>query len=75
MPHVIGKLQPGRSEQRKKDLAQRITRDVMAALHLAEESVSVAMEEISADDWADKVYKPGILDSPHTLYKKPGYTM
>jgi hypothetical protein len=37
------------------------------------ESVSVAIEEIKPEDWAEKVYKPEILSNPEKLYKKPGY--
>jgi 4-oxalocrotonate tautomerase len=33
------------------------------------------MEEIKPQDWADKVYKPDIVNNPEKLYKKPGYTM
>ena len=29
MPHVIVKLWPGKTEQQKKELAERITKDVM----------------------------------------------
>jgi len=75
MPHVIVKLWPGKSEQQKTQLAERIAKDVMSVLRYGEESVSVAMEEISADDWAEKVYRPDILDKWDKLYKKPGYTM
>ena len=75
MPHVIVKLWPGKSEQQKSRLAEKIAQDVMDVLHYGEESVSVAFEEISAKDWAEKVYKPEILNNPAKLYKKPGYTM
>ena len=75
MPHVIVKLWPGKSEQQKTQLAERIAKDVMSVLRYGEESVSVAMEEISADDWAEKVYRPDILNNWDKLYKKPGYTM
>jgi len=37
--------------------------------------VSVAFEEISAQDWAEKVYKPDILKNADKLDKKPGYTV
>jgi 4-oxalocrotonate tautomerase len=33
----------------------------------------VAFEEIKPEDWAEKVYKPDILDDHQQLYKKPGY--
>ena len=75
MPHVIVKLWPGKSEQQKTRLAEAITKDVMDVLHYGEESVSVAMEEIPAQDWAEKVYRPDNINNQRELYKKPGYTM
>ena len=75
MPHVIVKLWPGKSEQQKHRLAEAITKDVMKFFDYGEESVSVAMQEISPADWKDKVYKQDILDQPEKIYKKPGYTM
>jgi 4-oxalocrotonate tautomerase len=75
MPHVIVKLWPGKSEQKKKELAERITKDVAEVLDYGDQSISVAFEEISADEWAEKVYRPDIVNAPGTLYKKPGYRM
>ena len=75
MPHVIVKLWPGKSEQQKKQLAEAITKDVMEVLHYGAESVSVAIEGVKSQDWAEKVYKPDIVNNPRNLYKKPGYTM
>lgn len=40
-----------------------------------EESVSVAMKEIEARDWAENVYKPDIMNNPDQIYKKPGYDL
>jgi len=73
MPHVIVKLYTGRSELQKSRLAEEIVKDVVAIAECEEESVSVTIEEIKPEDWAGKVYKPDILDSPEKLYKKPGY--
>jgi 4-oxalocrotonate tautomerase len=75
MPHVIVKLWPGKSEQQKKRLANKITKDVMDAFNYGEESVSVAFEEVRSQDWKQKVYKPDIQDKWDTVYKKPGYEM
>jgi 4-oxalocrotonate tautomerase len=75
MPHVIVKLWPGKSEQQKIQLAKAIVKDVMNVLHYGEESVSVAIEEIKAEDWAEKVYNPDIVNNVEQLYKQPGYTM
>jgi 4-oxalocrotonate tautomerase len=75
MPHVIVKLWPGRSEQEKKQLADAIVKDVVTYAKCDESSVSVAIEEIKPGDWAEKVYKPDILNKQEKLYKKPGYSM
>ncbi len=40
---------------------------------ILEKSVSVAFEEINPEDWAEKVYRPDILENEKKLYKKPGY--
>ena len=74
MPHVIVKMHPGRSEQQKVELAEAIVKDVIAVAKVGEKAVSVAIEEVKSGDWADKVYKPDILNSPGKLYKKPGHS-
>lgn len=75
MPHVIVKLWPGKTEAQKTELAERIARDVIEVLGSSEKSVSVALEEIAAEQWAEKVYRPDIVGVTGTLYRKPGYTM
>ena len=75
MPHVIVKLWPGKSEQQKRRLADAITKDVTTVLNYGDESVSVAFEEVTPDEWAEKVYRPDIVEKKAMLYKKPGYTM
>jgi len=75
MPHVIVKLWPGKSERQKARLAERITQAVTDVLGYGEESVSVAMEEVAARDWAEQVYKPDIVGKPGQLDKKPGYDL
>jgi 4-oxalocrotonate tautomerase len=75
MPHIIVKLWPGKSEQQKTRLAEEIAKDVMDVLKYGEEAVSVAIEEVKPQDWAEKVYKPDILNNPEKLFKKPGYTI
>ena len=72
MPHVIVKMYPGRSEQQKTELARAITQQVMAIARVGA-AVSVAIEEITANDWPEQVYRPDILGHAHQLYKKPGY--
>ena len=72
MTHIIVKLWPGRFEQQKTRLAQEIVKDVVAIAKCEEKSVSVAIEEIKPEDWAERVYRPDILNSPEKLYKEPG---
>jgi 4-oxalocrotonate tautomerase len=58
MPHVIVKLYPGRSEQQKTRLAEKIVKDIVAIAKCEEKSVSVAIEEIKPEVWAEEVYRP-----------------
>jgi 4-oxalocrotonate tautomerase len=60
MPHLIVKLWPGKSERQKARLSEAIVKDVVSVLNYGEESVSVAIEEVKPEDWAEKVYKPDI---------------
>jgi 4-oxalocrotonate tautomerase len=73
MPHVIVKLYPGRSQDQKTQLADEIATAVVAIARCEEKSVSVAFEEVEREDWAEKVYKPDILDKKESLYRRPGY--
>ena len=72
---MIVKLWPGKSEEQKRRLAQEIAKDVMNVLNYGDESVSVAMEEVEPGEWAEKVYRPDIVENADKLYKKPGYAM
>jgi 4-oxalocrotonate tautomerase len=73
MPHVIVKLYPGRSAEQKKQLAREIVKSVVEIAKCKEKSVSIAIEEVAPDDWAEKVYKPDIVDNKKNLVVTPGY--
>jgi 4-oxalocrotonate tautomerase len=73
--HVSVKLWPGRSEQIKQRLADAIVEDVVNIIGCGEESVSVAIEDVSSGSWKEKVYDPEIRGNMKNLYKKPGYSM
>jgi len=73
MPHVIIKMHPGRTEDQKNRLAATVTKDLMDILLCEEKTISVAIEEVAPADWAEKVYRPDILEKEAALYKKPGY--
>jgi 4-oxalocrotonate tautomerase len=73
MPHILVKVVPGKSDEQKSRLAETITKDVIDIFETKEASVTVAVEEVEKQDWAEKVYRPDIQEKWNTLYKKPGY--
>jgi 4-oxalocrotonate tautomerase len=73
MPHVVVKLYPGRSDEQKARLAERIAADIIDTLRSDEKSISVAFEDVRPEDWLEQVYKPDIAARWEQLFKKPGY--
>ena len=73
MPHVIVKFYPGRSEEQKKQLANEIVKSVVEIAGCEKKSVSIAIEEVAPDDWAENVYRPDIIDNNEKLIVTPGY--
>jgi 4-oxalocrotonate tautomerase len=73
MPHIIVKLYPGRPAEQKKQLAREIVKSVVEIAKCKQKSVSVAIEEVTPDDWAEKVYKPDIVNNKKNLVVTPGY--
>jgi len=73
MPHVIVKLYSGRSEQDKARLADEIAKAVKTVLNYGDASISVGIEDVDPEDWAEEVYRPNIMGKQGTIYKKPGY--
>ncbi len=73
MPHVIIKMYPGRTAEQKCKLAKAITQSVVNIANTAEEHVSIDIQEIAPEEWAETVYKNEILVRLDKLQKKPGY--
>ena len=73
MPHVIVKLCPGKAEEQQQLQTDATVKNLIEVIDTNADAVSVAIEEISAEDWTDKVYRAEILGRQETLYKKPGY--
>ena len=73
MPHVTVKLWPGRSDDIKRKVAERIAADVAEGLKVDIGDVSVAFEEVERSDWGEKVYKKEIRDNMENIYFKPDY--
>ena len=74
MPHVIVKLWPGRTEEQKQALSDRITDVLKETIDASDSSISVAIEEIPKLEWKDKVYDPEIMAKKDILYKEPDYS-
>jgi 4-oxalocrotonate tautomerase len=73
MPHVVVKMYPGRSEEKKAALTLAITKALMYHTDCDESSVSVDIEEIPPEEWNRRVYERDIRPRTDRLYKKPGY--
>ncbi|RYZ89596.1 MAG: 4-oxalocrotonate tautomerase [Proteobacteria bacterium] len=73
MPHVNLKMYAGRSEEEKKLLAAKISESIRSTLGVEDKYITVAIEDVKDDEWADKVYKKEITPNIEKLYKKPGY--
>lgn len=55
MPHVSVKLYPGRTEEVKQDLANKLQDFVVKELGCDPKVVSVSFKEIEADKWKDVI--------------------
>ena len=73
MPHVVVAMYPGRSEEVKRRLADAIARDLIEIAGSSEASISIAIEDVAAEDWNDRVWRPQIEPNMSALYRKPGY--
>lgn len=55
MPHIAIKMYPGRSEELKKEIAEK-TRDFLAKeMEMEEKFFSVSVEDIEKDKWQEEV--------------------
>jgi 4-oxalocrotonate tautomerase len=73
MPHVILKIAAGKSDQEKQRLADALATAVTSTLGYDEKLVSVGIEDVEVSDWAEKVYRPDILEKADLIFKRPGY--
>jgi 4-oxalocrotonate tautomerase len=73
MPHVVVKMMSGRSEEQKKELADKLVLAAISVLGTEEDSLSVAIEDIEPGRWERDVFAPEIKGRKEILYKKPGY--
>ena len=75
MPHISIKIFPGKTEEEKQLIADKIVNDFMELLGYGADPLSVSIEEVSKKEWKEKVYDAEIMAHEEKLYKKPGYVM
>lgn len=70
MPHISIKMYPGRTEEVKKELAEKTKEFIMEQMNMEEKYISVSVEEYEKEDWkeevADKI-------RPEELYVKANF--
>ena len=71
MPHIVVNVWPGRSDEEKRALANRIALDVAEVFQMDTEYVSVAYEEVPEAEW-DAFCQREIDEKLDKVYKKPG---
>ena len=69
MPHIIVKLYPGRPEETKQILANKINQAVLDALNIPDEAISVGIEEVAKEDWDKQVKQVDIVPKLKNIYK------
>ena len=72
MPHIEIKLYPGYGEEKRKRLAQSVLEAVVHDLEVPERVVSITFEEVSPEQWQEKVYAP-LIENREGLVKAPDY--
>lgn len=73
MPHIEIKCYPGRTDAQKQQLADKIALDVAELFDTKLSSVSIAIKDVSPEDWKAQVWDANIVPDEEHLFKKPGY--
>ena len=74
MPHIEISCYPGRTEDQKQQLADRIAEDVAEIFHTKLSSVSVVIKDVQPENWKAQVWDAHIVPDRQYLYKEPEYT-
>ena len=74
MPHVEIKCFPGRSEEQKRNCAEKISEIIAETLGCKTSSVSVAIKEVPEDKWKEEVWEKSIIADKDFMFKNSGYT-
>lgn len=74
MPHITIKCYKGRSKEQLQKIADNIAAYAADGFGLSKDVVSVSIEEIDKDKWAD-IYHNDIYGNTDTLFVEPKYTV
>lgn len=74
MPHVEIKCFAGRTDEQKRQCAEKVAEAVAESLGCKLTSVSVAVKDVPPEEWKAEVWDKNIVPDEPYLYKKPGYT-
>lgn len=76
MPHIDIKYFPrDLTTEQKQALADDVCEVLKKHLQSKDSALSVALTEVSPENWKDEVYDPIIKPALDSLVKKPGYTL
>lgn len=73
MPHITINCYKGRSDQKKRAIAQKIKEAAVEAMGCDPTRVSVSIRDVEKSDWK-AVYEREILNDQEHLILTPGYT-
>jgi 4-oxalocrotonate tautomerase len=69
MPHVIVKLWPGRNEQQKRVIADRVIQAVAESAGVPATAVTVGIEEVAKERWHAEVHVPDVDRLGASIYR------
>ncbi len=73
MPHIEIKCYKGRSDETKREAAQRVRDAIVQTMGCDAASVSVSIRDVDKSDWKS-VYDSEIMADEENLIIAPGYT-
>lgn len=71
MPHIVVNIWPGRTDETKAELANRLALETAEVLKMDAEYVSVGFHEVPEADW-DAFCEREIEEKPEEIFKRPG---
>ena len=75
MPHITVQMFPGRNDEIKKNLAEKLAKVASKELGRGIEHFSVSVEDIPQDEWKERVFNKIVDPNNKNIFVKPGYTM